>query len=69
VAWVKGHPAITAPIIGARNPEQLEPALAAADLDLSAEQRAEISALGPEPPPATDRSEEKQGVQYRGAVK
>ncbi len=69
VAWVKGHPAITAPIIGARNLEQLEPALAAADFRLPAEQRAEISALGPEPPPATDRSEERQGVQYRGAVK
>lgn len=69
VAWVMGHPAITAPIIGARNLEQLEPSLAAAELSLSAEQRAEISALGPEPPPATDRSEEKRGVQYRGAVK
>ena len=50
--------ATTAPLIGARNVEQLEPALAAADLVLSAEERAEISALSPTPPPATDRNEE-----------
>ncbi|MEZ4606345.1 MAG: aldo/keto reductase [Deinococcales bacterium] len=30
VAWVASHPAITAPILGARNVEQLEPSLAAA---------------------------------------
>jgi aryl-alcohol dehydrogenase-like predicted oxidoreductase len=59
VAWVASHPAVTAPIIGARNPDQLEASLAAADLALSADLRAEISALTPEPPPATDRSEER----------
>lgn len=59
VAWVMAHPAITAPIIGARNVEQLEGSLAAADLQLGAEQYAEISALSPAPPPATDRSEER----------
>ncbi len=67
IAWVMSHPAMTAPIIGARNLEQLEPALAAADLQLTPEWRAEISALSPEPPPATDRSEERQGVFYKGA--
>jgi aryl-alcohol dehydrogenase-like predicted oxidoreductase len=59
VAWVMHHPAVTAPIIGARNLQQLEPLLAAADLDMTTPQRAEISALSPEPPLATDRSEEK----------
>jgi len=59
VAWVMSHPAITAPIIGARNVEQLEASLKAADLKLTAEWRAEISALSIEPPVATDRSEEK----------
>ncbi len=59
VAWVASHPAVTAPIIGARNPDQLEASLAAADLALGADLRAEISALTPEPPPATDRSEER----------
>jgi aryl-alcohol dehydrogenase-like predicted oxidoreductase len=67
VAWVMGHPAITAPIIGARSLEQLEASLAAADLDMTGEWRAEIAALSPEPPPATDRSEERQGVLYKGA--
>ncbi|WP_462411620.1 aldo/keto reductase [Neobacillus sp. Marseille-QA0830] len=32
VAWVKANPAVTAPIIGARNLDQLEDSLAAADL-------------------------------------
>lgn len=59
VAWVMSHPAVTAPIIGARNVEQLEASLAAADVKMTPEWRAEISALSIEPPVATDRSEEK----------
>lgn len=59
VAWVMSHPAITAPIIGARNVEQLEPSLAASGIDMTEEWRKEISALSVEPPPATDRSEER----------
>jgi aryl-alcohol dehydrogenase-like predicted oxidoreductase len=66
VAWVMAHPAITAPIIGARNLAQLEASLAAADVPMTAEWYAEISALSIEPSPATDRSEEKSGVFYRG---
>jgi aryl-alcohol dehydrogenase-like predicted oxidoreductase len=66
VAWVMSHPAITAPIIGARNLEQLEAALAALDVPMTPEWRAEISALSIEPPPATDRTEEKSGVFYQG---
>ena len=58
VSWVAGNPDVTCPIIGARSVEQLQPSLAAADLHMSAEMRAEISALGPEPAPATDRLEE-----------
>lgn len=57
VAWVLSHPAITAPIIGARNLSQLEGSLAAVDIDMTPEVRAQISALSPTPPPATDRSE------------
>ena len=57
VAWVMGHPGITAPIIGGRNLDQLAPSLAALDFEMSAEMRAEISALSVEPPPATDRAE------------
>jgi len=60
VAWVASHPAITAPIIGARNLEQLEGSLQSLDIDMTSELRAEISALSPEPPPANDRLEDKK---------
>jgi aryl-alcohol dehydrogenase-like predicted oxidoreductase len=66
VAWVIDHPAVTAPIIGARDVEQLEASLAALDVVMTPEWRAEISALSIEPPPATDRSEEQSGVFYQG---
>ncbi|MGD0805980.1 MAG: aldo/keto reductase [Anaerolineales bacterium] len=59
VAWVAGHPAVTAPIIGARNLTQLEDSLKALEIKLTLELRAEISALSPEPPLATDREEER----------
>ncbi len=58
VAWVMSHPAITAPIIGARNLEQLEASLDATNVDMTPEWRAEITALSIDPPPATDRLEE-----------
>ncbi|HZK83612.1 MAG TPA: aldo/keto reductase [Desulfosporosinus sp.] len=58
VAWVMEHSAITAPIIGARNVEQLEVSLAAANLNMTKEWRAEITSLSITPAPATDRSEE-----------
>jgi aryl-alcohol dehydrogenase-like predicted oxidoreductase len=62
VAWVASHPAVTTPIVGARNLEQLEPALASLDVPMTPEWRAEISALSVDPPPATDRHEEKHGM-------
>ncbi|MEA5455934.1 aldo/keto reductase [Sinomonas sp. JGH33] len=57
VAWAMGHPGVTAPIIGARNLEQLEGSLAALDVEMTPELRAEVSALSPTPAPATDRTE------------
>jgi len=60
VAWVMANPAITAPIIGARNVEQLEASLAAADYQMSPEQWEEIAALTPPVPLATDRTEEAE---------
>jgi aryl-alcohol dehydrogenase-like predicted oxidoreductase len=57
VAWVMSHPAVTAPIIGARNLEQLEGSLAALDLEMTPQLRATVSALSPTPPPAHDRTE------------
>jgi aryl-alcohol dehydrogenase-like predicted oxidoreductase len=59
VAWVMSHPAITAPIIGARSVAQLEPLLASVQIDMTPELRAAIAALSVEPAVATDRSEER----------
>ena len=58
VAWVGAHPAITAPIIGARNLEQLRDSLASVHVEMPPALRAEISELSRTPPPATDRFEE-----------
>ena len=59
VAWAGAHPAMTAPIIGARDLAQLEPSLAAADMVLSAEQWREIADLAGPLPVATGRDEER----------
>jgi aryl-alcohol dehydrogenase-like predicted oxidoreductase len=58
VAWAGAHPAVTAPIIGARNVEQLRDSLAAVEVAMPPALRAEIAALSRTPPPATDRLEE-----------
>jgi len=58
VAWVGAHPAITAPIIGARSVEQLQASLDSVKIDMTPALREEISALSRTPPPATDRLEE-----------
>ncbi|HET6586108.1 MAG TPA: aldo/keto reductase [Nannocystaceae bacterium] len=64
IAWVASHPAVTAPILGARDVAQLEAGLAAADVEMDAELRAQIAALSPAPPPATDRNEEASPTNY-----
>ena len=64
VAWVGAHPAITAPLVGARDTTQLAPLLAGANIAMTPELRAEISALSQEPAPATDRSEERTGSNF-----
>src|SRR5882762_2647729 len=61
LAWVASHPAVTAPIIGARNLDQLRPSLESVNVDVTPELRAEIAALSRTPPPATDRLEEQRG--------
>jgi aryl-alcohol dehydrogenase-like predicted oxidoreductase len=58
VAWVGGHPAVTAPIIGARNVDQLRASLDSVKIAMTPDLRAEIAALSRTPPPATDRLEE-----------
>lgn len=58
VAWVRSHPAVTAPIIGARDVEQLRPSLAAGTFEMDETMRLAIADLTPEVPPAHDRREE-----------
>lgn len=64
IAWVGAHPGITAPIIGARNTEQLQPCLDAVSIEMTSELYERISALSPAPPPATDRNEENSEHNY-----
>lgn len=59
VAWVAAHPAVTAPIIGARNIDQLEGSLKSLNVDMTPALYERISSLSPQPDLATDRSEER----------
>lgn len=59
VAWAAANPAVTCPIIGARDLKQLEPSLNATDVDMTDDLYAAIAALSRTPPPATDRLEEQ----------
>ena len=58
IAWVGSHPAVTAPIIGARNIEQLRPALDSLKINLSTDVRQELASYSLTPAIATDRSDE-----------
>jgi aryl-alcohol dehydrogenase-like predicted oxidoreductase len=64
VAWVMHHPAVTAPIIGARNLQQLEGSLGALDVDMTEDLYEAVADLSPTPPPATDRVEERSEHTY-----
>ena len=65
ISWVKSHPGITAPIIGARNVAQLQDSLAAADFTIDAALRERISSLSLQPATATDRLEEVLNPQFK----
>ncbi len=58
VAWVAANPAVTCPIIGGRNLEQLTPALESLKVPMDAEMHAAVTALSRDPAPATDRFED-----------
>jgi aryl-alcohol dehydrogenase-like predicted oxidoreductase len=47
LAWLLTRPAVTAPIIGPRTREQLDSALAALDVSLSAEQLSRLDEIFP----------------------
>lgn len=59
VAWVAENPSITAPIISARNTDQLAPSLAGLSFEMTEGLMAKLTALTPTPAPATDRLEEQ----------
>ena len=51
LAWVAGNPVVTAPIIGATRPEHIDDAVAALQLELTAEERTRLeSAYEPHDP-------------------
>lgn len=58
IAWVNSNETITSPIIGARNVEQLKPALDSLHIDISNNLRQKISSFTLKPVSATDRKEE-----------
>lgn len=58
VAWVAAHPAVTAPILGARNVTQLEDSLRSVEIDMTPELYQKLASLTPAPAPATDRTED-----------
>ncbi|MEP5759397.1 MAG: aldo/keto reductase [Litoreibacter sp.] len=58
VAWVAKNPAVTAPIISARDAKQLAPSLDAIKFEMTDAIYAEVTALSQTPAPATDRLEE-----------
>jgi aryl-alcohol dehydrogenase-like predicted oxidoreductase len=60
VAWCGAHPAVTAPIIGARSTEQLQASLDSVKVPMTPELYADLAALSRTPAPATDRSEEQK---------
>jgi aryl-alcohol dehydrogenase-like predicted oxidoreductase len=59
VSWAARHPAVTCPIIGARNLEQLQPSLSSNQFEMTDELYAKITALSRTPASATDRLEEQ----------
>lgn len=64
VAWVAAHPAVTSVLLGARDTVQLDVNLGAEAIAMTPALRARLSALTPEPPPATDRNEERTAANY-----
>tara|TARA_B100000427_G_scaffold103907_1_gene85978 strand:+ start:1017 stop:2006 length:990 start_codon:yes stop_codon:yes gene_type:complete len=66
VAWAAAHPAVTAPIVGARHTEQLEPSLKSLEVNMTQDLWEAVAALSRTPAPATDRDEEYEPVKVRG---
>ena len=65
IRWTMEHPAITAPIIGARNTIQLQDALNALHLQIDSDIREHITQLSDTPANATDRLEEELDPKFK----
>jgi len=65
VRWVAAHPAVTAPIIGARNLEQLEESLKSVEIEMPKDLYDRISSITQKPAIATDRTEEIDKIMYK----
>lgn len=65
ISWVKSHPAVIAPIVGARNLAQLEDSLAAVEFLMKPNIMEEISKFSIQPGNATDRLEETFDLKYQ----
>ncbi|MCF8055274.1 MAG: aldo/keto reductase [Desulfocapsa sp.] len=63
ISWTMSHPAVTAPIIGARNITQLKSSLKSVQIEMTSELRQQITSLSSAPDPAHDRLEEETGKQ------
>jgi len=63
VRWVMENPAVTAPILGARNCDQLKNALSAVEISFDKELYKQIESLSEAPSSATDRLEEATNAQ------
>lgn len=59
ISWVLANSAVTAPIIGAADTEQLTPSLDALSHPLTEEILKHLDTISPPPPPAHDRNEEQ----------
>jgi aryl-alcohol dehydrogenase-like predicted oxidoreductase len=65
VRWVASQPGVTAPIIGARNVEQLKASLASVDMELAPDLLEAVTSLSVQPATATDRLEEVINPGYK----
>lgn len=59
ISWILSNPAVTAPILGAADIDQLRPSLDALSHSLSKEVLQQLDRISPPLPPAHDRTEER----------
>lgn len=65
ISWVMHHAAVTAPIIGARNTDQLRSSLTAVDIKMTDDIYQQVTDLSQAPSPASDRLEESIDAKFQ----